>query len=116
LSDRTHIANAEEVAEEIQEAIDRLHMTRDSWEFYEQPAHEILTDKWGESEFNWAPTNDGTGSMYLDIEHENAKTPEDKEQYSQDLREAMKTARKEYEKDKIKAYKFIAKHIDGWWD
>jgi len=28
----------------------------------------------------------------------------------------MKTARKEYEKDKIKAYKFIAKHIDSWWD
>jgi rubrerythrin len=91
-------------------------MTRDSWEFYEQPAHEILTEKWGESKFNWTPTNDGTGSMYLDIEHENAKTPEDKEQYSQDLREAMKTARKEYEKDKIKAYKFIAKHIDSWWD
>jgi hypothetical protein len=116
LSGDTHIANAEEVAEEIQEAIDRLHMTRDSWEFYEQPAHEILTDKWGESEFNWTPTNDGTGSMYLDIEHEKAKTPEDKERYSQDLREAMKTARKEYEKDKIKAYKFIAKHIDSWWD
>ena len=116
LSGDTHIARAEEVAEEIQEAIDRLHMTRDSWEFYEQPAHEILTDKWGESKFNWTPTNDGTGSMYLDIEHEKAKTPEDMEQYSQDLREAMKTARKEYEKDKIKAYKFIAKHIDGWWD
>ena len=63
LSDRTHIANAEEVAEEIQEAIDRLHMTRDSWEFYEQPAHEIIEEKWGESKFNWTPTNDGTGSM-----------------------------------------------------
>jgi hypothetical protein len=116
LSDRTHIAKAEEVAEEIQEAIDRLHMTRDSWEFYEQPAHDIIEEKWGESKFNWTPTNDGTGSMYLDIEHEKAKTPEDKEQYSQDLREVMKTARKEYEKDKKQAYKFIAKHIDGWWD
>ena len=116
LSDRTHIAKAEEVAEEIQEAIDRLHMTRDSWEFYEQPAHDIIEEKWGKSEFKWIPTNDGTGSMYMEIEHENVKTPEDKEQYSEDLRAAMKTARKEYEKDKKQAYKFIAKHIDGWWD
>jgi hypothetical protein len=38
LSDRTHITSSKEVAAEIQEAIDRLHMTRDSWEFYEDPA------------------------------------------------------------------------------
>jgi hypothetical protein len=116
LSDRTHIAKAEEVAAEIQEAIDRLHMTRDSWEFYEQPAHDIIEEKWGKSEFKWIPTDDGTGPMYMEIEHDNVKTPEDKEQYSEDLRAAMKTARKEYEKDKKQAYKFIAKHIDGWWD
>ena len=116
LSDRTHIADAEKVAEEIQEAIDRLHMTCDSWEFYEQQAHEIITEKWGESKFNWIPTNDGTGSCYLEIEHDNVKTPEDKEQYSKEFREAMKTARKEYMKDKKDAYKFIAKNIDKWWD
>jgi len=52
----------------------------------------------------------------MEIERENVKTPEDKEQYSEDLRAAMKTARKEYMKDKKEAYKFIAKHIDGWWD
>ena len=116
LSHDTNIADADKVAEEIQEAIDRLHMTRDSWEFYEQQAHEILTEKWGESEFKWRPTNDGTGSMYMDIEHENVKTPDDKEQYSIEFRTALEQARKEYLKDKKEAYKFIAKHIDGWWD
>ena len=116
LSDRTHIAEAERVAAEIQEAIDRLHMTKDSWEFYEEPAHDMITNKWGESKFNWTPTNDGTGSKYLEIEHENVKTEEDKEQYSKEFREAMKQARKDYMKDKKEAYKFIAKHIDGWWD
>lgn len=116
LSDRTHITNAEKVAEEIQEAIDRLHMTRDSWEFYEQQANEIITEKWGESEFKWIPTNDGTGSMYLEIEHEHVKTDDDKEQYSKDFREAMKQAQKDYIKDKKDAYKFIAKNIDKWWD
>jgi hypothetical protein len=116
LSDRTHILEAKKVAAEIQEAIDRLHMTRDSWEFYEDPAHEAIEKKWGKSKFNFIPTNDGTGSSYMEIEHENVKTPEDEEQYSKEFREAMSQARKEYRKDKKEAYKFIAKHIDRWWD
>ena len=91
-------------------------MTRDSWEFYEDPAHEAIEKKWGKSKFNFIPTNDGTGSSYMEIEHENVKTDEHKEQYSKELREAMKQCRKDYMKDKKDAYKFIAKHIDGWWD
>ena len=116
LSDRTHIMDADKVAAEIQEAIDRLHMTRDSWEFYEDPAQESIEKKWGKSTFNFIPTNDGTGSSYMEIEHENVKTDEDKEQYSKEFREAMKQARKDYMKDKKDAYKFIAKNIDKWWD
>jgi Rad3-related DNA helicase len=116
LSDRTHIADAEKVAEEIQEAIDRLHMTRDSFEFYESPAHDIITEKWGESKFIFKPVEHDDNLTEMIIEHENVKTLEDSEQYSKDFREAMKTARKEYIKDKKEAYKFIAKHIDKWWD
>lgn len=116
LSEDTHIASAVEVAGEIQEAIDRLQKTRDSWEFYENPAQEEIEKKWGKSKFNWIPTNDGTGSNYLEIEHENVKTPEHKEEYSKEFRAVMKQARKDYMKDKKEAYKFIAKHIDGWWD
>jgi hypothetical protein len=116
LSGKAYSAEADKIAEEIQEAIDRLHMTRDSWEFYDQQAQEIIEEKWGKSEFNWTPTDDGTDSMYLDIEHENVKTPEDEEQYSKEFKAALKTARNEYMKDKKDAYKFIAKNIDKWWD
>ena len=116
LSDRTHILEAKKVAAEIQEAIDRLHMTRDSWEFYEEPVNDMITEKWGKSKFNFIPTNDGTGSSYMELEHENVKTPEDEEQYLKEFREAMNKARKDYRKDKKETYKFIAKHIDGWWD
>jgi hypothetical protein len=116
LSDRTHILEAKKVAAEIQEAIDSLHMTRDSWEFYEEPVNDMITEKWGKSKFNFIPTNDGTGSSYMELEHENVKTPEDEEQYLKEFREAMNKARKDYRKDKKEAYKFIAKHIDGWWD
>lgn len=116
LSDKPYSSEAKRTADEIQEAISRLHQTRDSWEFYEDPAHEAIEKKWGKSKFNFIPTNDGTGSSYLEIEHENVKTSEDEEQYSKEFRAAMKQAREQYMKDKIKAYKFIAKNIDKWWD
>jgi hypothetical protein len=116
LSDRTHITSAKEVAEEIQEAIDRLHMTRDSWEFYEEPAHDIIEEKWGKTTFEFIPLEDRPNVSEMVSKTEKVKTPEDKEQYSEDFRAAMKAARKEYMKDKKEAYKFIAKHIDGWWD
>jgi hypothetical protein len=116
LSDKPYSSEASRTADEIQEAISRLHQTKDSWEFYENPALEHLEQKWGKSKFNFIPTNDGTGSSYLEIEHENVKTSEDQEQYSKEFRAAMEQCRKDYMKDKIKAYKFIAKNIDKWWD
>ncbi len=116
LSDKAYSAEAEKVAEEIQEAIDRLHMTRDSWEFYESPAHDIIEEKWGKTTFEFIPLEDRPGLNEMVSKTEKVVTPEDKEQYSEDFRAAMKTARKEYMKDKKEAYKFIAKHIDGWWD
>jgi hypothetical protein len=116
LSDKPYSSEAKRTADEIQEAISRLHQTKDSWEFYEDPAHEEIEKKWGKSKFNFIPTNDGTGSSYLEIEHENVKTSEDEEQYSKEFRAVMKQAREQYMKDKIKAYKFIAKNIDKWWD
>jgi len=116
LSDKAYSAEAEKVAEEIQEAIDRLHMTRDSWEFYESPAHDIIEEKWGKTTFEFIPLEDRPGLNEMVSKTEKVVTPEDKEQYSEDFRKAMKTARKEYMKDKKEAYKFIAKHIDGWWD
>jgi ABC-type transporter MlaC component len=47
---------------------------------------------------------------------EKVTTDEEKEQYSKEFRETLKQVRKDYMKDKKDAYKFIAKHIDGWWD
>jgi hypothetical protein len=120
LSDNTHILRAKEVAAEIQEAIDRLHMTRDSWEFYEEPANDMITEKWGETTFDFVPhttEEDGSVSYYeMKSKTEKVRTPEEQEEYSKDFREAMMDCRKRYEKDKKDAYRFIAKRIDGWWD
>jgi hypothetical protein len=116
LSDKAYSAEAEKVAEEIQEAINMLHKTKDSWEFYEDPAMELIEKKWGKTTFEFVPLEDNPGFNEMKSKTEKVVTPEDKEQYSEDFRNAMKTARKEYMKDKKEAYKFIAKHIDGWWD
>lgn len=120
LSDRTHIMEADKVATEIQEAIDRLHMTRDSWEFYEDPAMEELEKKWGKTTFESIPYERDENGKVLTYEMksktEKVNTEEEKEQYSKEFREALKQVRKNYMKDKKEAYKFIAKHIDGWWD
>ncbi len=120
LSDKAYSAEAEKIAEEIKEAIDRLHMTRDSWEFYEDLAMEQLEQKWGKTAFSFEPykydENGNVLSYEMKSKTENVIDAEDEEQYRKEFRETLDTARKQYMKDKIKAYKFIAKNIDKWWD
>jgi hypothetical protein len=116
LSDRTHIADAKKVADEIQQAITKLHRTRDSWEFYEEPAMEVLENKWGKTKFEFIPLEDNPNLSELKTSVENAVTEEEKEEYKKEFRETLKQCRKQYMKDKKEAYKFIAKNIDKWWD
>jgi hypothetical protein len=120
LSGKAYSAEAEKVANEIQEAIDRLHMTRDSWEFYEAPAMEELEQKWGITVFDFVPYKyDEYGNILLyemESETEKVNTEEEEEQYRIEFGKALDAARKQYRKDKKDAYKFIAKNIDKWWD
>ncbi len=120
LSGKAYSAEAEKVANEIQEAIDRLHMTRDSWEFYEAPAMEELEQKWGITVFDFVPYKyDEYGNILLyemESETEKVNTEEEEEQYRIEFGKTLDTARKQYRKDKKDAYKFIAKNIDKWWD
>ncbi len=120
LSDKAYSAEADNVAEEIQEAINRLHQTKDSWEFYEDPAMEQLQQKWGLTAFSFEPyEHDKEGNVLtyeLKTKTEKVNTEEEEEQYSKEFRKTVKEAREQYMKDKIKAYKFIAKNIDKWWD
>ena len=120
LSDKAYSAEADNVAEEIQEAINRLHQTKDSWEFYEDPAMEQLQQKWGLTAFSFEPyEHDEKGNVLtyeMKSKTEKVNTKEEEEQYSKEFRGTVKEAREQYMKDKIKAYKFIAKNIDKWWD
>lgn len=120
LSDKPYSSEAKRTADEIQEAITRLHQTKDSWEFYEDPAIEQLQQKWGLTAFSFEPyTHDENGDVLtyeMKSKVEKVNTPEEEEQYSKEYRKTFEEVRKQYMKDKIKAYKFIAKNIDKWWD
>lgn len=120
LSDKPYSSEAKRTADEIQEAITRLHQTKDSWEFYEDPAMEQLQQKWGLTAFSFEPyIHDKNGNVLtyeMKSKVEKVNTEEEEEQYNKEFRAAMKQVREQYMKDKIKAYKFIAKNIDKWWD
>lgn len=114
LSDRAYAANAKETANQIQTAIDLLHMTRDSWEFYECPVLEELDAKWGKGVLRTEPYGNDSYQLHIDID--GVKTEADKAQYNEEFKKGMEQARKEYQKDKRTAFKYIADHIDYWWD
>jgi len=115
LSDRVHVSRAKETAKQIQTAINMLHQTRDSWEFYECPAMKELDAKWGEGVTRFVPI-EGTDLYEMFTDHDGVKTPEDEKQYREEFRAGMIKAEKQYKKDKQEAYKYLANHIDYWWD
>ncbi len=58
----------------------------------------------------------GTDSSEMHIDYDGVKTDEDRQQYSKEFREGMIKAEKLYKKEKREAYKYLADHIDYWWD
>ncbi len=116
-SDKTHVARALETAEEIQIAIDKLNKTRDVWDHYEEPFMDEMDKKWGKGAIRFESAEElckGCSEMHID--HENVRTAEDESQYSKEFREGMLAVHKQYKKDKREAYKYLADHIDYWWD
>ena len=95
-------------------------MTRDSWEFYEDPAMEQLEQKWGKTAFSFEPYECNENGEVITYEMksktEKVNTEEEEEQYRVEFRKTLHEARKQYRKDKKDAYKFIAKNIDKWLD
>jgi hypothetical protein len=116
LSDKAYSTETSEIAEEIQEAIDKLHMTSDSWEFYDNPAFEEFQEKWGKQTFTFEPVFESTDDKYFKTKHENVKTLEEEEQCLKDFVKVLEQSYKDYTKDKKEAYLFIAKNIDKWWE
>ncbi len=130
LSDKPIISNAKKYAGQMQKVIDGLNKTKDDFEYYYIPASQEFDKKWGEVILHWDPITekgedykeliedgeDPSQLFQLRIEREGIKTPEDKEQCSKEYREMMKSVRDRYMKDKVNLYRYLARHIDFWWD
>ena len=113
-SNKPYTVDAVVKANQIQNAINLLHMTKDSWEFYECEVMEGLDAKWGKGVLRFEPLGNGTSELHID--YDGVKTEEDKEQYTKEFREGMAQVMKQYKKDKREAFKYLADHIDFWWD
>ena len=114
LSKDTHLANSWETADEIQCAIDKLKHTRDSWEHYEEPAHDELDKKWGRGVMRTEKHDEHCREIIFDREF--VKTPKDEAKYKKEFNTKLAKVREEYAKDKAEAYLYLATNIDKWWD
>jgi len=114
LSKDTHLANSWETADEIDIAISKLRRTRDSWEYYEQPAHDELDKKWGIGVMRTEKY--GVNCREIIFDREFIKTPKDEAKYKKEFNTKLAKAREEYDKDKAEAYLYLATNIDKWWD
>jgi len=114
LSKDTHLANSWETADEIDIAISKLRRTRDSWEYYEQPANDELDKKWGIGVMRTEKY--GVNCREIIFDREFIKTPKDEAKYKKEFNTKLAKAREEYDKDKAEAYLYLATNIDKWWD
>ena len=114
LSKDTHLANSWAPADEIQCAIDKLKHTRDSWEHYEEPAHDELDKKWGRGVMRTEKHDEHCREIIFDREF--VKTPKDEAKYKKEFNTKLAKVREEYAKDKADAYLYLATNIDKWWD
>ena len=114
LSKETHLANSWETADEIDIAISKLRRTRDSWEYYEQPANDELDKKWGIGVMRTEKY--GVNCREIIFDREFIKTPKDEAKYKKEFNTKLAKAREEYDKDKAEAYLYLATNIDKWWD
>ena len=87
LSKDTHLANSWETADEIDIAISKLRRTRDSWEYYEQPANDELDKKWGIGVMRTEKY--GVNCREIIFDREFIKTPKDEAKYKKEFNDKI---------------------------
>jgi hypothetical protein len=115
MSGNAYAARSEELATEIQVAINGLKKTKDSWDFYEEPAYDAYNEKWGKPTFSWEKKDDDLSEFKIQRSGI-ILTPELEEESRKEFIQVMEDTFKKYIDDKVGVYKYIAEHQDGWWD
>lgn len=84
-------------------------------DYYER-AVKTLHEQYGEPEMHWSDVEEDANLTKLDITHENIKTEEDQTDYNKRFREASLRQAKQKQGDINYLFKFMAKHLQSWWD
>jgi hypothetical protein len=72
--------------------------------------------KWGENEWIFTPIEGDEELSKLDIVYENAKTQKEKDQQHKEYMRCNTHSRNMREQDLDYLFKYMRKHIEGWWD
>lgn len=111
-SDKSHLLHAERIAAQINICVNLLdRLIKDE---YDERAFKKYYKKWGRPKFNWIPVNNECSS--LEITHENVETEEDKKQEKKDFHRAGVHETNMRKQDIEYLFKYMIKHVEGWWD
>jgi len=112
LSDESHLMCAEETSKEIKRCITLLdRLVKDE---YDENSFKKYYEKWGKPKFDWIPIDNECSS--LEITNEKVKTEKDKKQQTKEFRRAGDHERNMRKQDIEYLFKYMSKHIEGWWD
>lgn len=106
-------SDAEKHALELFVAVEMLKKLRVN--YFEEETMEEHDEKWGNL-FAWHEDIPGKDFSILHLERPLAVTQEEKELEREEFRARILNAQEVHEKLRSKAFKFIADHIETWWD
>ena len=107
-----HAMSSEQIAAQIRRCLILLdRLIKDE---YDENALKKYYKKWGKSKFDWISIDDEYST--LKITNKNVKTKKDKKQETKEFRRAINHERKMRKQDVDYLFKYIGKHVEGWWD
>lgn len=108
-----HLLNGERYAKQIRFAIRLLDLLiADEYEHNAHAAHEA---KWGDHAVWFEPCENDCYEM-KSSNYENAKTDEQQEQAGKELMDMVKRAYELRQRHAEFLFRFLARHMPGWWD
>lgn len=111
----SHLMSGSQTAKEIKRCIILLERLME--DKYHENASIEYNKKWGKPKFNWRPIDDNeNGCSILEITHKHVKTKEDKKQNIKEFHRICDHERNMRKQDVEYLFKYITKHIEGWWD
>jgi hypothetical protein len=113
-SDRAMVLYSKRQAKQIKRCI--ILLGRLMEDEYHENASIKYHKKWGRPKFDWIPVPDDPEFSMLEITHDKVKTKEDKKQEKKEFHRICDHEVKMRKQDVDYLFKYMRKHIEGWWD